>query len=362
MNLLKEENFKSLIKGAPVKLFTLRNANGCIAQFSNYGARWLSMWVPDREGNWLDIILGYDHIETYLTANERYHGAIVGRVSGRMRGEGFILNGVRHSLANNDLWGKPLKNHIHGGIDNFSFRVWEAGEVERLPDGESVSFHYMSKDGEEGYPGNLSVTVTYKLTEDNTLSIHYHATTDQPTIVNLTSHGYFNLSGDPSKNILEHILYIPSEKTAECDDELLPTGRIISLKNTVLDFNTPRTIGSRLDENITGQVFAGKGYVGGYVFDNSKGTPSLMAQLTDPDTGIRMELFSDQPFLQLYNAWLFDGSDTGKNNIPYQSSCAIALEAQGFNDAPHHENFPSIVLRPGEVYRQRTVYRFLVKE
>lgn len=362
MNLLREENFRNKINGSEANLFTLRNSNGCVAQFSNYGARWLSMWVPDKNGVWEDVVLGFDRINQYITAGEKYHGAIVGRTSGRLDAGKFMLNEVTYSLANNDLWGKPLKNHLHGGKNGFSFQVWTAGEVQHKNGEQSIGFHYESKDGEEGYPGNLSVSVTYTLSTDNAIRIDYQATTDKVTVVNLTSHAYFNLSGDAETSVLDHLLYIPSAYSPECNEELIPTGEIISVKNTPIDFTRPQPLGSRIQEDFPGQLFAGKGYVAGYVIDQSKDPLPLAAQLTDPKSGRQMELFTDQPFLQLYNAWLFDGSDIGKGGKKYQSSCGVALEPQGFNDAPNHENFPSIVLRPGEVYRQRTVYRFSVKE
>lgn len=362
MNLLQEKNFRGKINGSALSLFTLRNLNGCVAQFSNYGARWLSMWVPDRNRILADVVLGFDGISQYVTAGEKYHGAIVGRTSGRIDGGKFMLEGITYPLANNDLWGKPMRNHLHGGEKGFSFQVWKAGEVQRENGGQSVSFHYESKDGEEGYPGNLSVSVMYTLTENNAIRIDYQATTDKTTIVNLTNHAYFNLSGDTETSILDHRLYVPSGYSADCNEELIPTGKIISVKNTPLDFTRVRTIGSRIHEYFPGQLFSGKGYVAGYVLNQPQNALSLAAQLTDRKTGRRMELFTDQPFLQVYNAWLFDGRDTGKEHKQYRASCGVALEAQGFNDAPHHENFPSIVLKPKEIYRQRTEYRFSLME
>ena len=360
MELLKEEHFRSVINGEEVKLFTLRNKSGCVAQFTNYGARWLCMWVPDRNGKWDDVILGFDNIKDYLTAKEKYHGAVVGRVCGRIGGAQFSLNGITYSLSNNDIFGKPVKNHLHGGVNSFSFRVWDAKVAKKRNGEEMLVLHYYSKDSEEGYPGNLRVKVTYTLGNDNSIRIEYTAQTDKPTIVNLTNHAYFNLHGDMNKNVLDHLVYINSENSVECNEELIPTGNIVSIKNTPLNFTRPQTIGHRVDQSFPGQLFPGKGYVVSYILDNPGKALQLAATLAEKGTGRVMELYTDQPGIQLYHAWLFDGTDVGKRRQRYNSSSGVALEAQGFPDAPNHHRFPSIGLLPGQTYRQTTIYRFLV--
>lgn len=361
MELLKTENFRSTVNGVEITLFTLRNKNGHVAQFTNYGARWLSMWTPDKSNQWADVVLGFESLDGYLNAKEKYHGAIVGRVCGRIHGGTFELGGINYQLATNDLFGKPIRNHLHGGFDGFSFRVWQ-GQVSMNNEGEEeLALTLVSKDGEEGYPGNLKVTVRYTLGNDNSIRINYSAHTDKVTIVNLTNHAYFNLHGDAAKDVLSHFVRIYSTNSVECGDELIPTGHIISIKDTPLDFIHPQTIGSRINESFSGQLFPGKGYAVSYVLNESNKALRLAATLEEKENGRIMEVYTDQPGIQFYNAWLFDGTDIGKNGQRYVSSSGLALEAQGFPDAPNQSQFPSITLFPGEEYQQTTIYRFLIK-
>lgn len=361
MKLLVKENFERRIGEKDVGLFTLKNKNGTVAQFTNYGARWLSLWIPDKNNEWADVILGFESLNGYLEAKEKYYGAIVGRVCGRIDQGTFLLNENAYRLANNDLFGEPLRNHLHGGDRGFSFQVWDA-ETERNDKGEeTLELKYFSKDGEEGYPGNLQVKVVYSLTDDNELIIDYSATADQSTIVNLTNHAYFNLHGDGSKNVLDHFLYISADKVIESNEQLIPTGNIISVAGTPLDFTHLQKIGSRIDESFPGQLFAGKGYAVAYVLNKADRSLQLAAKVEERESGRVMELYTDQPCLQFYNAWLMDGTDTGKNGEPYYASAGFALEAQGYPDAPNHPGFPSLILNPGDAYRQTTIYRFSVK-
>lgn len=360
MELLKDEDFSDTINGRQVRLFTLRNRNGCVAQFTNYGARWLSLWVPDKNNHRADVVLGFESLDGYLRANEKYYGAIVGRVCGRIDKGVFELDGRKYQLATNDIFGTPGKNHLHGGFDGFSFQVW-TGKVSGNDRGEeTLELSFFSKDGEEGYPGNLEVTVLYTLGEDNSVTIGYSAYTDKSTIINLTNHAYFNLHGDMSKNVLDHMVCIHAGNSVECDDELIPTGNIISVRETPLDFSQPRTIGSRVNESFPGQLFRQRGYVVSYILDKFNSNLRLAATVTEKEKGRIMEVYTDQPCIQFYNAWLFDGTDVGKNRQRYFSSSGFALETQGFPDAPNYSRFPSIVLQPGEEYRQTTIYRFLV--
>lgn len=358
MELLKEENFRQVIRGEEVKLFTLSNKNGCVTQFTNYGARWLSMWAPDKNNQWADVVLGFKSLDRYFNAKEKYYGAIVGRVCGRIDKGTFELDGIKHQLANNDLFGKPVKNHLHGGFDGFSFKVWNGKFLLNHQGEEQLELTLFSKDGEEGYPGNLEVKVTYTLQDDNSVRINYSAHTDKMTIVNLTNHAYFNLHGELNRNVLDHFICIHAESSVECNDELIPTGNIISVKNTPLDFNSPRTIGSRIDQSFPGQLFQGKGYVVSYILNESHDALRLAATIEEKESGRIMQVYTDQPGLQFYSGWLFDGTDAGKNGQRYFSSSGLALEAQGFPDAPNRANFPSIVLHRGEVYQQTTIYRF----
>lgn len=361
MKILKDENFKGVIKGEEVKLFTLRNKNGCVAQFTNYGARWLSMWVPDKNNQWGDVTLGFESLDEYVNAKEKYYGAIVGRVCGRIDKGAFELGGIKYQLANNDLFGSPVKNHVHGGFEGFSFKVWSSPVLLSGQEEESLEMVLISKNGEEGYPGNLKVKVIYTLDNDNSLRINYSAYTDKATIVNLTSHPYFNLNSDLNKNVLNHFIYINAESIVECNSELIPTGNLISVKDTPLDFTQPQTIESRINESFPGQLFPGKGYVVSYVLNEFNESLKLAATVEEKESGRIMQVYTNQPSLQFYTGWLLDGTDSGKTGKQYVSSSGLALEAQGFPDAPNHANFPAIILHPGEVYQQTTIYRFITK-
>ena len=360
LRLLEEENFKDTIDGKEVSLFTLRNKNGLVAQFTNYGARWLSMWVPDKNDQWSDVVLGFDNINGYIDAKEKYYGAVVGRVCGRIRQGTFSLKGKTYQLANNDIFGSPAKNHLHGGVKGFSFQVWDAKQIKNDFGEEALEFTYLSADGEEGYPGNLEVKVTYTLTNDNEIKISYSACTDKPTVINLSNHPYFNLLGDMAQTVMDHLLCVNAGSVIECDEELTPTGNVIAVLDTPLDFTYSQKIGSRIDEEFPGQLFAGKGYVVAFVLNKSGPGLNLAARVKENKTGRLLEIYTDQPSLQFYNAWLFDGADLGKNNQRYYPSSGFALEAQACPDAPNHAAFPSIALDPGEVYQQETIYRFSI--
>lgn len=361
VELLKKENFQRTIEGKEVELYTLRNNNGCVAQFTNYGGRWLSMWVPDKNSQMADVVLGFDNLDSYLKATEKYYGAIVGRVGGRIDKGTFSLNGITYQLSNNDLFGKPVKNHLHGGLNGFSFHVWNGKTLLNDIGEEKLELTFFSKDGEEGYPGNLQIKVSYTLSNDNSMKIDYSALTDKATLINLTNHAYFNLHGDMERNVLDHFLYIQSDFTVESNEELIPTGNIISVKGTLLDFTYSQKIGLRINEEFPGQLFPGKGYAVAYVLNETNLSLRFAARVEEKESGRIMEVYTNQPNLQFYNAWLFDGTDVGKNRQRYYPSSGFALEAQGYPDAPNHSNFPSIILNRGQVYQQETIYRFLVK-
>ncbi|MFT3675452.1 MAG: aldose epimerase family protein [Chitinophagaceae bacterium] len=361
MEILREEFFSSTINGKKVELFTLRNKNGYTAQFTNYGARWLSMWTPGKNDQWADVVLGLDSLQKYQDAAEKYYGAIIGRVCGRIDQGCFGLDDNKYQLATNDIFGKPEKNHLHGGPGGFSFQVWDASCSVNDQGEEMLELQLFSADGEEGYPGNLEVKVIYTLCNDNAIRIDYMAYTDKPTIVNLTNHAYFNLHGDMSKSILDHLVAIYAEKAVETNEELIPTGRIRSVQNTPLDFTQPHTIGGRIDESVPGQLFPGQGYAVCYVLNGPDSVLQLVATVEEKKSGRVMEMYTDQPCVQFYTAWLLDGTDTGKCGQPYLSSCGLALEAMGFPDAPNQRDFASIMLQPGKEYRQTTVYRFSIR-
>jgi len=349
------------------EVYTLTNDNGVSAKFCNYGGRWLSMNVPDNKGNFGDVVLGFDSIEGYLNAHEQYHGAITGRVCGRINQGVCKIDDVEYHFANNDGFGKPLKNHLHGGIKGFHKKIWNAVQSVNNKNEQFVEFSYNSKDGEEGYPGNLEVNVRYTLTNDNAVVIDYYAITDKTTLVNLTNHAFFNLSGDPVVTVSNHIMWLNADKYLECDSELVPTGNILPVKDTPLDFTIPARIGERLDSEFP-EIVKGRGFAVAFVIGDNNDSIIYddnvnlrhVASLQEPISGRTMDVYTNQKSLQVYNAWLMDGSDIGKNNTPYYCGAGIAIETQNFPDAPNHSNFPPIALRKGEVYQHTAVYSFKV--
>jgi aldose 1-epimerase len=345
------------IDGKQVNLYKLSNQKGAFAQFTNYGGRWVSMWVPDTNGKLADVLLGFDHMEGYLNAAEKYHGAITGRVCGRINRGVFELDGQTYRLANNDAFGSPVKNHLHGGINGFHKKVWDTESGVNENGEQYIQFSCLSKDGEEGYPGNLDVKVCYTLSDSGALRIDYRATTDKTTLVNLTNHTFFNLSGNPARSVSEHILHVNADHYVECDTELIPTGKIASLKGLPIDFSTPVEVGKNLNVDFP-EIVKGKGFSLAYALNPSGEALSYAAKLQEPASGRTLEIYTNQPGLQVYNAYLMDGTDIGKNGIPYHCGAGIALETQGFPDAPNHENFPSITLNPGSVYHHIAVYDF----
>ena len=359
---LEPEGFDTIINGSQVQLYTLRNKSGCMAQFTNFGGRWVSMWVPDRKGNMTDVVLGFKQVEEYMKAGEPYHGAIVGRICGRINNASFVLNENTYSLAENDGFGTPVKNHLHGGFEGFHSKVWRASLFRDKNGEESITFTYLSPDGEEGFPGELDLEVTYLLTEDNEIRIEYRAVTNAATIVNLTNHAFFNLNGEGCGNILNHQMRVHAEKYIECDRELIPTGELKSVENTPLDYRKYASMGKGIDLEHS-QIFKGLGYAAAMVLkEENNNRQQLVAEACGDRSGIRMEVFSDQASLQLYNAWLFTGDDVGKSGKPYEFSGGFVMETQAYPDAPNHKHFPSIELLPGDQYMHTSIYRFSLAE
>lgn len=359
MELLQQAAFSKEVGGQPANLFTLRNASGFVAQFSNYGARWLSMWVPDRNGDWCDVLLGFDSLDKYINAGEKYHGAVVGRVCGRINNASFSLNGKVYNLIVNDVYGKPHPNHLHGGIHGFHTSVWKGMMFVDNNGDEAVSFRYHSPHGEEGYPGNLDVEVIYTLKASGTLSLECKAVSDHDTLVNLTNHAFFNLQGAAQpKSILNHRLEINAAEFIACDEELIPTGKLLSLDTLSFDFRNPKLFADSLTTDYA-RIRADKGFSVAYALSATNHSRlNFAARLTNTVSGIEMALYTNQPSLQLYNGYFMDGTDIGKNNTPYYASAGIALEPQGYPDAPNHPAFPSIILKRGETYLHHSEYRF----
>lgn len=357
MNILKEPDFLKNSSYKSARLITLQNKNGLIAQFTNYGARWVSMWIPDQQGKFDDVILGFDTLNGYINAGEQYHGAIVGRVCGRINRACFSLNDKTYNLAANDVYGSPVKNHLHGGIKAFHNRLWEIINVGE----DTVTLSLFSPNGEESYPGNLTVCVTYTLTSENSLLMECKATTDQPTPVNLTNHAFFNLQNNTQhKNILSHSLKLQSTSIVTCDKELIPTGTIKNISGTYLDFSSPKTIASSIlsGDNV---VKKDNGFSIAFLLEKTGLDFDWTATLEDTESGRKMEIYTNQPSLQVYTGYFMDGTDTGHGNIKYFASAGIALEPQGYPDAPNQPSFPSIIIDSNNLYKHITEYKFSVK-
>jgi aldose 1-epimerase len=348
---ISSSNFQTKINGKSTNLFTLKNKNGMTAQITNYGARVVSLWVPDRNGNFQDVVWGFETIAEYLASSDIYCGPIVGRFGNRIDKGRFELNGTQYQLTINNN-----ENHLHGGTDGFYAKVWDANSV-KIGGNEALELTYFSKDGEEGYPGNLTIKVTYILTEDNSLKLLYSATTDKTTIINPTSHCYFNLSGTSKNTILEHVLFINAQKFTPTTEGLIPTGELRNLKDTPLDFNAPTAIGDRIDSKYE-QLLFGKGYDHNFIINKPIGSYEKIATIYSPESGVLMAVNSDQPGLQFYSGNFMKGDLIGKRGDDHNYRTGFALETQNFPDAPNHTNFPSAVLEPNHTYTQTTSYTF----
>jgi aldose 1-epimerase len=334
------------VDGKDVFLYVLTNANGMVAKITNYGATITELDTPDRNGKLDDVVLGFDSLAGYLQ-KEPYFGAIVGRVGNRIAKGRFTLDGKTYQLATNDG-----PNHLHGGNKGFDKVVWDARVV---PGGvPSVEFSYLSRDGEEGYPGNCSVKVTYALSDSNELSISYVVTTDKDTPVNVTNHSYFNLGGPENGGILDNVLQIDADRYTPVDSTLIPTGELRAVAGTPMDFRQPTRIGEHIKEVGGNPV----GYDHNYVLNGGGGALAPVATVYDPKSGRVMEISSTEPGVQFYSGNFLDGTLTGKKGVVYKQYWALALETQHFPDSVNQPNFPSYVLKAGQTYTSKTILRF----
>ena len=335
-----------------VDLYTLTNRNGVSARIINYGGIVVSLNMPDRSGQLGDVVLGYDALDDYLKANP-YFGAIIGRYGNRIANGKFSLNGVEYTLPRNDG-----PNSLHGGAKGFHTVVWQARPIDN-PDDPALELTYLSQDGEEGYPGNLPVTVVYTLTHLNELRVDYTATTDKDTVVNLTHHSYFNLAGAGNGDILGHELMIKADRFTPVDETLIPTGELRPVAGTPFDFTRPIAIGARIEQDDE-QLNFGLGYDHNWALNNSDGSLALAARVYEPTGGRVMEVWTTEPGLQFYSGNFLDGTHIGKGGQAYGRRMGFCLEAQHFPDSPNHPEFPSTVLKAGETYTSTTVYKFLI--
>ncbi len=332
-------------EGTPVRIYTLTNASGAEAAITNYGSRIVSLKVPDRKGAMGDVVIGFNTLHGYLGPNP-YFGAIVGRYANRIGHGEFKLDGKDYKLAKNNG-----ENALHGGLRGFDRVVWTARE---MADG-GLELTYLSKDGEEGYPGNCKVTVRYHLTDANELKIEYSATTDKDTVINLSNHAYFNLKG--SGDILGHVLTLNADRFTPVDTGLIPTGELRAVAGTPFDFRKATVIGARIDQNDQ-QLKAGKGYDMNYVLNKKGDELSFAARIEEPSSGRVMEVWTTQPGIQFYTGNNLDGTLNGRGGNTYTPRSALCLETQHFPDSPNKPSFPSAVLRPGAEFKSTTIYRF----
>ena len=345
--------FGKLPDGTQVSLFSLTNASGMKMTVMNYGGIITSLTAPDKNGNFEDIVLGYDSLSGYLTKSP-YFGALIGRYGNRIGKGKFTLDGKHYQLPQNNNG-----NSLHGGANGFDKRFWNIEEYP-VANGAAVKLTYVSKDMEEGYPGTLNAQVIYHLTDNNELKFFYEATTDKPTVINLTQHTYFNLSGNSKSDILQHELFLSADEFVPVDNTLIPTGELKKVSETPFDFKTPTAIGSRIDKKDQ-QLEFGKGYDHCWVLNTQGDTSKVAATLYDPTSGRVMSVKTSEPGIQFYSGNFLDGSITGKFNTVYKQRYGLCLETEHFPDSPNKKNFPSVVLKPGETYRTQTMYTFSTK-
>ncbi len=352
--LVAKENFQGTYNEKQTDLITIRNANGLVMQVTNYGAKIVTLFVPDRDGNMADIVFGYESIQEYLDGNRSF-GAIVGRYANRIDSGTFTLDGTRYQLPLND----GGKNTLHGGDTGFSDVVWEAEKI-NTEEGEAVKLTLLSPDGDQGFPGNLTTEVIYTLTDEDELIVDYKAVTDKPTVVNLSQHSYFNLAGHAAGSILDHELTINADYFTLVDENLIPTGELRTVEGTPLDFREPHKIGERIEDEYE-QLIIGNGYDHNFVLNKeTPGELSFAASAYEDSTGRFMEVFTTHPAIQLYTGNFLNG-ENGKGDAVYNFRTGFCLETQHYPDSPNHPEFPSTVLRPGDEYKHRTIFKFSTK-
>jgi len=344
---LNPENFKAEVDGKSTNLYTLVNKNGVEACITNYGGRLVSLMLPDKDGKFIDVVLGHDSIADYVNIDGNF-GALIGRYGNRINQGRFSLDGQEYQLPQNDFG-----HCLHGGPKGFHHAVWEAEQQNDT----TLNLKLFSPDGEFGFPGNVNVTVVYTLTHDNAINIAYKATTDAPTILNLTNHSYFNLSCNPSNDILDETVWFDADGFTPIDSTFMTSGEIVPVVGTPFDFTTAKTIGKDLSKNDE-QLNNGRGYDHNMVLRSPRDISKPAAIVTDSVSGIKMEMFTNEPGIQFYIGNFLDGTVKGKKGIAYPHRSAICLESQHYPDSPNKAQWPSVVIRPGETYSSNCIYKF----
>lgn len=347
---LRPTDFITTVDAEQTALYILYNKNGAEATITNLGAKIVSLMVPDKNGNLLDVVLGHDSISEYLKSEEAYFGAVCGRTANRIANGKFILEGKEYTLAINNG-----PNNLHGGVKGFHAVVWDAKQM----DNQTLKLTYLSKDGEEGFPGNLTTQIIYRLTDDNALEIEYKATTDKTTIVNLTNHSYFNLSGEGDSYIGDHLLTIYADEYLPTDETSIPYGKPELVKDTPMDFSSNQEIGSRINEAFQQLVF-GNGYDHNYILNKKEG--DLAVTCCSPKSGIVMDIYTTEPGVQLYTGNWMTGNFIAKNGHKYPARSAVCFETQHYPDSINNPDYPTVILKPNEAFNSKTVYKFSVKK
>ena len=348
IKLINKENFDTIVDGKKINLYTLKNKNGTLTQITNYGGKVVSLWLVDNKGNYEDVVMGYGNIDGYLTAKEKYFGALIGRYGNRIGHGKFTLESKEYILATNNG-----ANHLHGGNKGYDAVVWDAKQLNE----QLLELTYISKHMEEGYPGNLTIKVLYNLTDNNELKVEYWATTDQTTVVNLTHHSFFNLKGAGNGDINDHLLQINASYYTPVDEGLIPTGIIATVEKTPMDFRNLTVIGKRVNKEFE-QLKFGLGYDHNWVLDQNDQGYNYVAKVVEPISGRVMEVYTNEPGLQFYGGNFLDGTIIGKEGKSYKHRTAFCLETQHFPDSPNKKHFPSTRLNPEETYYSLCIYKF----
>ena len=349
---LEKKNFETEINGKKSDLFVLTNEAGMEVCITNFGGRIASIMVPDKDGNMKDVVLGFDSIQDYINVPSDF-GAAIGRYANRIGQGTFELDGVKYELPKNNFG-----HTLHGGPNGFQYVLFDAKQL----DDKILELTYLSKDGEEGFPGNLTCKVTYILGEDNALHMQYEAETDKPTVVNLTNHSYFNLDGDANVTNSDWLLTINADQYTPVDDTFMTTGEILTVEGTDMDFRTPTAVGARINNYEFVQLKNGDGYDHNWVLNTGGDITKIAAQLESPKTGIVLDVYTTEPGIQFYAGNFLDGTAKGKKGITYNKRTAVCLETQKYPDTPNKKDWPSATLRPGEKYESETIFKFSVRK
>ena len=349
---LLRTNFQTEVGGKKTDLYTLRNKNNMEVCVTNFGGRIVSVMVPDKDGKMQDVVLGFDSIQDYISKPSDF-GASIGRYANRINQGRFTLDSIEYQLPQNNYG-----HCLHGGPNGFQYRVFDAVQ----PNPQEVELTYVAADGEEGFPGNITCKVLMKLTDDNAIDIRYEAETDKPTIVNMTNHSYFNLSGNPSKAATDHILYVNADNYTPVDSTFMTSGEIVTVKDTPMDFTTPKTIGQDITNFDFVQLKNGNGYDHNWVLNTNGDIAQLAAKLTSPESGITLEVYTNEPGIQVYTGNFLDGTVTGKKGITYNQRASVCLETQHYPDSPNKPEWPSVVLEPGQTYNSECIFKFSVEK